>query len=73
MSSLLPHLAIVSGHGFLHLSNQGGLGFRHYFIRWVFFVYIIKEQLSFIPQNEADKLVYTLFHDRSPAALDMTD
>jgi hypothetical protein len=49
MSSLLPIFAVTVGNGFLHLSNQGNKYFRYFFLRWITLVYIIKEQLCFIP------------------------
>ena len=72
MSSLFPIIAVMAGNGFLHLGNQGDKYYRYYFIRWILLVYIVKETMHFIPQFSSDKLLYTLFHDRSPLALDLS-
>jgi hypothetical protein len=73
MSSILPIFAVTVGNGFLHMSNQGNKYFRYYFIRCISIIYIIKEQLCFIPQSTSDKLLYTIFHDRSTLALDLSE
>ena len=73
MASIYPCIALTCGNGFVHIAKQTPKKLRYLAVRFVVLVYMTKELFWSIPQYKSDKATYTMFHERSPVTLDISN